>query len=174
MAGNNGGDGLVAARHLKLFGFEPSVYYPKRTEKPLYQNLTHQCLAMKIDFLNDIPDAKEMSNNYELIVDALFGFSFKPPVRPEFEKVMNVLGKSKVPICSIDIPSGWDVENGCPENGILPDMLISLTAPKKCAKFFNGRFHYLGGRFVPPDLERKYDLKINSEYSGTECCVQLK
>jgi len=31
--GNNGGDGLVAARHLKLFGFTPIIYYPKRTDK---------------------------------------------------------------------------------------------------------------------------------------------
>lgn len=28
--GNNGGDGLVAARHLKHFGFDPTMYYPKR------------------------------------------------------------------------------------------------------------------------------------------------
>jgi NAD(P)H-hydrate repair Nnr-like enzyme with NAD(P)H-hydrate epimerase domain len=27
--GNNGGDGLVAARHLVLLGYQPSVYYPK-------------------------------------------------------------------------------------------------------------------------------------------------
>ena len=40
--GNNGGDGLVCARHLKLFGFQPVLFYPKRTEKPLYQNLTKQ------------------------------------------------------------------------------------------------------------------------------------
>ena len=43
--------------------------------------------------------------------------------------------------------SGWDVENGDPE-GFQPEMLISLTAPKKCAKFFKGKWHYLGGRSV--------------------------
>lgn len=35
--GNNGGDGLVAARHLYHFGFKPSLYYPKQPEKDLYQ-----------------------------------------------------------------------------------------------------------------------------------------
>ncbi len=31
-------------------------------------------------------------------------------------------------------------------------MLVSLTAPKLGARFFDGRFHYLGGRFVPPAI----------------------
>jgi NAD(P)H-hydrate epimerase len=49
----------------------------------------------------------------------------------------------------VDIPSGWDVENG-PQEGCIedPEVLISLTAPKLCAKHFKGR-HFIGGRFVP-------------------------
>jgi len=35
--GNNGGDGLVCARHLHHFGYQPSVFYPKQPNKPLYQ-----------------------------------------------------------------------------------------------------------------------------------------
>jgi hypothetical protein len=42
--GNNGGDGLVAARHLYHFGYKPLVYYPKRTPKPLYAGLVTQVL----------------------------------------------------------------------------------------------------------------------------------
>ncbi len=57
-------------------------------------------------------------------------------------------------IASVDIPSGWHVENG-DENGdgLRPDMLVSLTAPKRAARFFEGPFHYLGGRFVPPAIK---------------------
>ena len=40
--GNNGGDGLVAARHLYHFGYKPFVCYPKRTAKPLYSGLVTQ------------------------------------------------------------------------------------------------------------------------------------
>lgn len=36
--------------------------------------------------------------------------------------------------------------------GLRPDMLVSLTAPKLCAKQFAGSHHYLGGRFVPPQV----------------------
>lgn len=40
--GNNGGDGLVAARHLHHFGYKPVVCYPKHTDKPLYTGLVTQ------------------------------------------------------------------------------------------------------------------------------------
>ncbi|RZF43096.1 hypothetical protein LSTR_LSTR001274 [Laodelphax striatellus] len=171
--GNNGGDGLVCARHLKLFGFIPYVYYPKRTDKELYKNLLHQCVSMDIKILDDFPEKVVIESDYHLIVDALFGFSFKPPVRPEFAKVLETMQNVETPICSIDIPSGWNVETGCPaEGGIQPELLISLTAPKKCAKDFKGRYHFLGGRFVPPELEKKYNLNL-PKYSGTECVIQL-
>lgn len=67
--------------------------------------------------------------------------------------------------------SGWDVEEGSVD-GLQPDMLISLTAPKKSASLFRGRYHFLGGRFVPPGLERKYQLHL-PQYPGTDCVLQL-
>lgn len=67
-------------------------------------------------------------------------------------------------ISSSDHFLGWDVENGPPaeDSGVAaiePCALISLTAPKLCAKHFKGKYHFLGGRFVPP----AYDLK-NSDF----------
>ncbi|XP_049820129.1 NAD(P)H-hydrate epimerase isoform X2 [Aethina tumida] len=172
--GNNGGDGLVCARHLKLFNYQPVLYYPKKTDKPLYHNLTHQCVAMNIPFIEKLPSDCEITSKYGLVVDALFGFSFKPPVRPDFVPVIELLKSTKVPVASIDIPSGWNVEQGEPEDGgIKPEMLISLTAPKLCAKQFTGKYHYLGGRFVPPKLQEKYELNL-PEYPGTDCCLLLK
>nr|XP_022919353.1 NAD(P)H-hydrate epimerase [Onthophagus taurus] len=169
--GNNGGDGLVCARHLKLFGYNTVVYYPKRTDKDLYKNLTHQCISMNIPVLDELPN-KTQINSYGLLIDALFGFSFKPPVRQEFVEVIELMKNGNIPIASIDIPSGWHVENGEPEQGgIKPELLISLTAPKLCAKSFKGK-HYLGGRFVPFKLQEKYGLNL-PEYPGTESCVLL-
>lgn len=51
-------------------------------------------------------------------------------------------------------------------------MLISLTAPKICAQKFKGKYHYLGGRFVPPGIEEKYELQL-PRYPSTECCMLL-
>lgn len=92
--GNNGGDGLVCARHLKLFGYSTAIFYPKQTDKPLYKNLLHQCLSMNIPLLADLPSE---TKNIGLIVDALFGFSFKPPVRKDFIPVLELM-KSSIPV----------------------------------------------------------------------------
>lgn len=112
-------------------------------------------------------------------MDALFGFSFKPPVRPDFQPFLDVIvtaaGKN-IPVVAVDIPSGWDVENGPPaETSIsyMPEMLISLTAPKACAAHFNGSYHFIGGRFVPRRLAEKYNLNL-PKYPGTECVVRIK
>ncbi|XP_043995491.1 NAD(P)H-hydrate epimerase [Gambusia affinis] len=169
--GNNGGDGLVCARHLKLFGYEPSVLYPKRPSKPLFQGLTTQCEKMEIPFLSDMPEAEVIDEAYNLVIDAIFGFSFQGAVREPFGSILDVLKKITVPIASIDIPSGWDVEQGSAD-GLQPDMLVSLTAPKKSASLFRGRYHFLGGRFVPPALDRKYQLRL-PPYPGTDCVLQL-
>lgn len=170
--GNNGGDGLVCARHLKHYGYQPSVFYPKRTEKELYQNLTHQCQSLEIPFI-DCLDQNTINEEYDLVVDAFFGFSFKPPVRETFVPFLDAFRNSQKPICSIDIPSGWDVEKGKPEDGIQPEMLISLTAPKLCAQSFTGKYHYLGGRFVPFKLAQEYNLQL-PDFPGTNNFVPLK
>ncbi|XP_051901855.1 NAD(P)H-hydrate epimerase isoform X2 [Pristis pectinata] len=170
--GNNGGDGLVCARHLKLFGYEPAIFYPKQPSKPLFQSLTTQCQKMDIPFLKEFPSEPLFIDEvYNLVVDAIFGFSFKGEAREPFASILTTLEAVTAPIASVDIPSGWDVEKGNPQ-GIQPDLLISLTAPKAAAIHFNGRYHFLGGRFVPPALERKYGLNL-PEYPGTECVRQL-
>ncbi|XP_067640533.1 NAD(P)H-hydrate epimerase isoform X1 [Eurosta solidaginis] len=171
--GNNGGDGLVCARHLSLMQYKPTIYYPKPTPKELYENLTHQCKLNNIPILGSTPSLNETDVCYELIVDALFGFSFKPPVRESFVPIVEILQNTKVPIASIDIPSGWNVEKGkLSEKDFEPELLISLTAPKLCASTFKGKHHYLGGRFVPYAMQEKYQLELPS-YPGCELCVKL-
>ncbi|KAM6038100.1 NAD(P)H-hydrate epimerase [Theristicus caerulescens] len=170
--GNNGGDGLVCARHLKMFGYEPTVYYPKRPNKPLFEGLTTQCQKMDIPFLPEFPaEAALIDELYGLVVDAIFGFSFKGAVREPFGSILSTLERITVPIASIDIPSGWDVEKG-KADGLQPDMLISLTAPKAAAMHFAGRYHFLGGRFVPAALQKKYALNL-PPYPETDCVLQL-
>lgn len=66
--------------------------------------------------------------------------------------------------------SGWDVEEPS-QDGINPDVLISLTAPKKCAMSFSGK-HFLAGRFLPYDIQKKYELNL-PDYPGTDCLIEL-
>ena len=66
--------------------------------------------------------------------------------------------------------SGWDAEEPS-QDGINPDVLISLTAPKKCAMSFSGK-HFLAGRFLPYDIQKKYELNL-PDYPGTDCLIEL-
>lgn len=52
--GNNGGDGLVAARHLHHFGYKPTIVYPKRPDKKIYKVEYFKILTL--DFLPEMSD----------------------------------------------------------------------------------------------------------------------
>ncbi len=79
---------------------------------------------------------------------------------------------SPAALVSVDIPSGWDVEEGNVLGlGLEPHMLVSLTAPKLCARFFAG-VHYVGGRFVTPGLAAKYGIVLPN-YQGCNQFVRL-
>jgi len=113
--GNNGGDGLVCARHLSIIdpAYKPVIFYPKRGQSELFQNLVTQCKKMEsIEFIDKMPSIEELDQTYYVIIDALFGFSFKPPVRASFSNILSLMTSTRTPVASIDIPSGWHVEEG--------------------------------------------------------------
>ncbi|CAL1713222.1 unnamed protein product [Somion occarium] len=163
--GNQGGDGLVAARHLGMFGYLPTVWMPKPGNKDIY----------KIPIIppsNETEPLRKALADADVILDAIFGFSFTPPVRAPFDSALPLITESKLPIVSVDIPSGWDVERGNAEGvGLNPDVLVSLTAPKEGAREFKGQ-HFLGGRFVPKTLEEKFNLNL-PQYPGIDQIVEL-
>lgn len=114
---------------------------------------------------------------FSVLVDAIFGFSFKLDpdrgIRAPFDSMIAAMAAASTPVLSIDIPSGWDVEAGPQSAGALvPDALISLTAPKLCTIHYSGR-HFLGGRFVPPTIVERYQLSL-PVYAGTSQVVELE
>mmetsp|Transcript_17237 Transcript_17237/g.23957 ORF Transcript_17237/g.23957 Transcript_17237/m.23957 type:complete len:234 (-) Transcript_17237:56-757(-) len=171
--GNNGGDGLVCARHLYEFGYHPTVFYPKRPQKAPFVGLVGQANTYNMKFLEQLPSLEQLNQDYDIIVDAIFGYSFTGAVREPFSTILKTLNECKTPIASIDIPSGWDIEKGNEAGvGLNPTLLISLAAPKQCALQFKGPYHYLGGRFVPPTVAEKYQLNL-PKFPNTSPTVSL-
>nr|C7Z508.2 RecName: Full=NAD(P)H-hydrate epimerase; AltName: Full=NAD(P)HX epimerase [Fusarium vanettenii 77-13-4] len=171
--GNNGGDGLVAARHLRHYGYNPTVFYPKRSKNDLYQRLAKQLEDLDVPFVDDFSSAVSSTDH---IVDAIFGFSFSGEVREPFPAVIQALQETKLPVTSVDAPSSWDIENGPPESGLgssfMPTALVSLTAPKPLVNHFRGR-HFIGGRFVTPAIASKYGFEV-PEYKGIDQVVEVE
>lgn len=55
--------------------------------------------------------ADEVDELYNVVIDAIFGFSFKGAVREPFAAVLSTLKKISAPIASVDIPSGQASRN---------------------------------------------------------------
>ncbi|XP_018586677.1 yjeF N-terminal domain-containing protein 3-like isoform X2 [Scleropages formosus] len=168
----NGAVGLVCARHLRIFDYEPTIFYPKRSHCTLHQDFTVQCEKMDIPFLSYLPTEVQLINDaYNMVIDAILGPETDiKSVKEPYTGILTTLKQVKIPTASVDMPSGWDVEEARAD-GLQPDVLISLLAPKKCAATFSGR-HFLAGRFLPYDIQRKYELNL-PPFPSTECLVQL-
>ena len=149
------------------------IYYPVPSKPDLFVRLQTQLKRLSIPFTEDFHSSLDST---DFIVDAIFGFSFKPPVREPFPAVIDALTKTSKPILSVDSPSCWDVEEGPPKEGelgakFMPPYLISLTAAKPSVKFYRGT-HFVGGRFLSEEMARRYDLDV-PEYQGVDQIVEV-
>ena len=137
--GNNGGDGLVAARHLHDWGAEVSVYLcsprPKDdTNLELVQQRNISCIDAAQD--TELARFSELLVSADCVIDALFGTgkarSIQGVLAQVLDKVTQV--KKKKPalvLIAIDLPSGLNADTGevdpvCP----LADYTITLALPK--------------------------------------------
>ena len=159
---NVGGDGLVAARHLWHYGYQPTIFYPKQSKNDLYERLATQLKNLDVPFTEDFNHSLKTTDH---VVDAVFGnaikgvppvssshssgFSFSGEVRDPFKDPISAMETTKVPVLAVDAPSSWSIEDGPPASGpgakFHPATLISLTAPKPLVKHFKGT-HFVGGR----------------------------
>lgn len=182
--GNNGGDGLVAARHLNHFGYNINVVLPKKSKGVLFDSLVKQCQDLDIPVTaENLP--KEEYVNFDLVIDALFGFSFRGPPREPFRSMISALAESTVPVLSVDVPSGWTIDGPSidaladanaasnPEQVFTPPAVISLTLPKKCMKNYTG-VHYIGGRFIPPTVLSQFKIVLPDYGFGTNQIAEIR
>lgn len=148
------GDGFVAARHLAIFGYRPTLYYPKKSrneeDMKMMDMLLKQAIAFGVQTIDALPSAyfhlpdvrsrEELAASYDLVVDAILGFSAHGALRAPYDTIIGAVNASSLPVVCIDIPSGWDVDEGdMRKEGICnADMLISLTAPKAWRPLLQG------------------------------------
>ena len=136
--GNNGGDALVTARLLKEKGVDVTV--------------------LNID---DYQQSTISDQKYNLIIDALFGFSLKGDPRPPADEIINEMNQSGVPILSVDVPSGLDCETGQLMNPtVKATYTVTLGMPKiglDSYQEYVGKL-YLGDLRIPQKAYQKLDI----------------
>ena len=69
-----GGDGLVAARHLWHYGYQPTIFYPKQSKNELYERLATQLKNLDIPFTEDFNGSLKTTDH---VVDAIFGIALQ-------------------------------------------------------------------------------------------------
>ena len=156
--GNNGGDGLVMARHLTnagldvlalLFANPAELSADAAIQWNIVQkiNLSAAVWASKI---LDEPKLVPIFARAEWIVDALFGTGLTGPMRRPFDRVIALINASPARVLAVDIPSGLDCDTGEPLGAtIRAEHTVTFAAPKvgfrnPASLEYVGRVHVVG------------------------------
>ncbi|MCL5289772.1 MAG: NAD(P)H-hydrate dehydratase [Bacillota bacterium] len=117
--GNNGGDGLVVARHLHNRGAQVKVLLladPEEFQGDARVNLTiWQRMGQplyQVHQVNGINMVKVALLNTDMVVDALYGTGFYGSVNEKVSRVIELINASRVPVLAVDIPSGLEADTG--------------------------------------------------------------
>ncbi len=107
--GNNGGDGLEAAMHLRMWGREPLVTWLGDTKHCPPDALAswERARDAGVQFL-DAPPA-----HWDLAVDALLGVGASRAPDGLMLECLQRMHEIHAPILCVDVPSGLDVNTGC-------------------------------------------------------------
>lgn len=153
--GFNGLVGVCVGVLLKGKGYSPAVFRLESSQAVGGVDVEDLIQKQGIPFCDFVP--RTLDFYYDIVIDALFGVGFDgEDLRPTYWGIFEVLLNSELPLAAIDMPSGWDVDNGPRmidvKSGtfLQPELLVSLGVPKAGSKIFAGTFHYIGGRDVLP------------------------
>jgi len=136
--GNNGGDGLVVARHCANRGARVTVALLARASEVRGDAKTNliplQRLARSgvLQFLEvRTPRALSRVSSPGIIVDAIFGTGFTGAVRGIQKAAIEWINRQNAQIASVDVPSGVDGSTGCVENvAVCARLTVSMGLAK--------------------------------------------
>lgn len=145
-AGNNGGDGLVAARHMLNRGARVKVFLLGDMEyasDSAQMNLTI-LENMNMDILQIASPRDEDKVQVALVfadgvVDGLLGTGFRGQLREAAEKMIRLINDAGKPVIAIDIPSGVEADTGAVATvAVKAAMTVSFGLPKLGLVFYPG------------------------------------
>ncbi len=132
--GNNGGDGLVAARHLHDAGAEVVVYLlsPRSADDAILSELMSRDL--EVSYLPEDASLDSFAESVEradAIVDAVLGTGRLRPLGGLIARALAILGSRRSPLFAIDLPSGVDADTGGTDPGAArADVTLTLGFAK--------------------------------------------
>ncbi|OKY26836.1 bifunctional ADP-dependent NAD(P)H-hydrate dehydratase/NAD(P)H-hydrate epimerase [Thalassotalea sp. PP2-459] len=116
--GNNGGDGFVLARLAAEVGYKVTVYLCAEAEQlkgcalTAFNSLQKTTITVLYQSELALTPNFFQENQYELIIDALFGIGYQGALKSELAKIINLVNGTNITIVSIDVPSGLNATTG--------------------------------------------------------------
>jgi len=148
--GNNGGDGLTAARYLK-----PACDVTVLLARPPSEIATSEALANyerakdSVRILVAGADAASAFHDADVVVDALLGIGVQGAVREPYASLIRAMNESGKPILSVDVPSGLGADVV-----VLPTATIALHAVKAGMTEENSGKILVAPIGIPPEVGR--------------------
>src|SRR5579863_2291555 len=140
--GNNGGDGFAAARllhekgksvHVVLLA-DPSEL--KGDAAAMYGRLPMAAVIVRSGEELKSERVRELLSA-DIVVDAILGTGFKPPVSGLYADAIAAINASKAHVIAVDIPSGADADAMGSQQGTIAraDLIVTFTAPRPAHVF---------------------------------------
>jgi ADP-dependent NAD(P)H-hydrate dehydratase / NAD(P)H-hydrate epimerase len=143
--GNNGGDGFVAALSLACTGKEARVLLLgspsdlKGDAKTAFEEMGIAPVLAPDEAALARPEVKTLLEESDLLVDAVVGTGFQPPLRGVAAALRDRVNALSAPMVAVDLPSGWDADSRefAVEGAYRADAVVTFTAPKLAHAFGN-------------------------------------
>jgi len=175
--GNNGGDGLVAARHLHDMGAEVMIYIWKRdtTDDPNFAAVEKRNLP--VVYTDEDPGferLRQWTTEADVIIDACLGTGLTRPLRGTLAEMLSTVAavideRDEAPyVVAVDIPTGVNSDTGAADPATLAaDLTVTFGLPKRGQLLFPGA--ELVGELVvddiaiPPELADDIQVEVLTE-----------
>ncbi|MBQ6807914.1 MAG: NAD(P)H-hydrate dehydratase [Firmicutes bacterium] len=168
--GNNGGDGLVVARHLYNRGCDVRLYFLDDPDVfrgealANYQILNNMGVtSFQLTEGSRLNVARMALWSSDIAIDAIFGTGLRDDVRDITLSVINMINESDTPVISCDIPSGLSSTTGLPLGGAVKADVTVTFGYCKIGLVLPAAKPYVG-RLVVADisLPRQVENSLNS------------
>lgn len=146
--GNNGGDGLGAARWLQSYGVSVRAFVVGAALDAVQGDAALE-LAMftkaggRVEALSTEDDwvlAELAASKADVLVDALLGTGFHGELEGDVLRACELLNKSEKYILAVDIPTGVNADNGAvSENAVRADHTVTMALVKTGLLLYPGR-----------------------------------
>jgi len=178
--GNNGGDGLVIARHLKQHGYNVKTYVincsNERSKDFLinYERLKELGVwAEMITCTSELPELPEDN----MIVDAIFGLGLSRPPENILKEVIKHINKSKAYVLSIDMPSGLYADTAITDkNAIIKAYhILTFQTPKLAFLLPENQEYITSWEVVDIGLDKEFinNIEVNNSIIEKESVLSI-